>query len=163
MHFDLICIQPSLNQPVTLLYWGRKMLSVCRRQYKAFVSVPGCLVIQNQRPHQGESISKLQLLSFRKDFWRWQQRYVNWQRISNSEAKAEEKEGFGEESGSEVTARTPKLFEELMWYLELVAQMKGQLWSDRCPKSPWKSVCLLESKKRWPKLWWTKLELEWSH
>lgn len=68
MHFDLICIQPSLNQPVTLLYWGRKMLSVCRRQYKAFVSVPGCLGIQNQRPHQGESISKLQLLSFRKDF-----------------------------------------------------------------------------------------------
>lgn len=90
------------------------MLCVCRREYKAFVSALGCSVVQNGRPHQGESISKLLLLSFKKVFGD-DSNTVSLGSVSAAQRlKPRKKKGLGEESRTEVTAVTPKLFEELM-------------------------------------------------
>ena len=101
------------------------------------MSAPGCLVVQNGRPHQGEGIAKLPLLSFKKVFGD-DSNTVSLGSVSAAQRlKPRKKKGFGEESGTEVMAMTPKLFEELMRFPELVTWMKGQLWSDGCPCSGW--------------------------
>lgn len=106
---------PVISKPArTLLYWGRKMLCVCTRQYKAFVLAPGCLVVQNGRPHQGEGISKLPLLSFKKVFGD-DSNAVSFGSVSAAQRlKLRKKKSFREESRMEAAAMTPKLCEELL-------------------------------------------------